>query len=298
MATAGIRSEPPLVVIVGPTASGKTALAIRLAKAYNGEVISADSRAIYSGLSIGTAKPTIEERQGIPHWGIDIALPNQRFTAADFKQYALDKIAEISGRGKLPILVGGTGLYVDALLYDFSFSAAEGSLHEREALMEKSLHELHEYCHKNNIKLPENEKNKRYVVAAILRNGQEPKRNRNKQANTIVVGITTEKEILRARIEARAKTIIASGVITEAEQVAKRYGWESEAMTGNIYPLVRAYLNGALSEEEMKQQSITKDWRLAKRQMTWFRRNEHIHWGMADELYTYVARRLDEPSNL
>ena len=103
----------PLVVIAGPTASGKTELAIRIAKKFNGEVISADSRAIYRGLDIGTAKPASEEQQGIPHWGIDIVDPGERFTAANFKVYAQRKISEIRLRGHLPIIAGGTGLYAE-----------------------------------------------------------------------------------------------------------------------------------------------------------------------------------------
>ena len=110
------RSQLPLIVIVGPTASGKTGLAIRLAREFGGEIISADSRAVYSGLDIGTAKPTEEEQQLAPHWGIDSALPSERFTAADFKQYAVQKIAEIRSRGHVPLLVGGTGLYVDSVV--------------------------------------------------------------------------------------------------------------------------------------------------------------------------------------
>ena len=111
-------TDLPLVVIAGPTASGKTELAIRIAKKFNGEVISADSRAIYRGLDIGTAKPTSEEQQGIPHWGIDIVDPGERFTAANFKVYAQRKISEIRSRGHLPIIAGGTGLYIDSVLYE------------------------------------------------------------------------------------------------------------------------------------------------------------------------------------
>ena len=121
-------TDLPLVVIAGPTASGKTELAIRIAKKFNGEVISADSRAIYRGLDIGTAKPTSEEQQGIPHWGIDIVDPGERFTAANFKVYAQRKISEIRSRGHLPIMAGGTGLYIDSVLYDFKFTAYSNNL--------------------------------------------------------------------------------------------------------------------------------------------------------------------------
>jgi tRNA A37 N6-isopentenylltransferase MiaA len=113
--------HPPVLVIVGPTGSGKTGLAIEVAKILNGEVISADSRAIYKGMDIGTAKPTIAEMDGVPHFGIDLVEPDERFTVVDFVRYAKQKIAEIRERGKLPIIAGGTGLYVDSLVFNYQF---------------------------------------------------------------------------------------------------------------------------------------------------------------------------------
>lgn len=115
-------AEQPLVIIVGPTASGKTAVAIDIAKRYDGEIICADSRTIYKEMDIGTAKPSFEERKNVPHFGLDIVTPGERFTVADFKSYALEKISEIRSRGHIPVLVGGTGLYVDSILFDFDFS--------------------------------------------------------------------------------------------------------------------------------------------------------------------------------
>ena len=288
----------PLVVIVGPTASGKTALGIKLAKEFGGEIISADSRAIYKDLSIGTAKPTAEERDGIVHWGFDVAQPGERYTAADFKRYALCKINEIRCRGNLPIIVGGTGLYVDAVLYNFQFSESSNDIARRNDLMMMSVDELHEYCGKNNVMLPENKMNKRHIVAAILRNGDKPKRDTKISKNTLVVGIATDRDELRARIEARSRLIFDSGVISEALNAAKKYGWESEAMTGNIYPLVRLYDNGEISRDELERRFAVSDWRLAKRQLTWFRRNKDIQWFSRDEAYTYIARHLDTVNKL
>ena len=298
MATARIRPQPPLVVIVGPTASGKTALAIRIAKEFNGEVISADSRAIYKDLTIGTAKPTPEQRQGVPHWGIDLVAPGERFTAADFKAYTLRKIAEIRSRGHMPIVAGGTGLYVDAVLYDFEFSDAANDTTRRDEFMKMPLEVLYKYCLENNIGLPVNNKNKRHVVNNILRGGQPLKRKHKLDADVIVVGIATEKEVLRQRIEQRADVIVATSTIKEATQAAGRYGWDNEAMTGNVYPLIRQYLDKEISLEELKQKCIISDWRLAKRQLTWFRRNEHIQWLELSDAYTYIARELDKVNNL
>lgn len=298
MATGRFRSEPPLVLIVGPTASGKTSLGIKLAKQYDGEIISADSRAIYRDLSVGTAKPSLEEQDGIPHWAIDLVDPGERFTVSDFQQYANQKIAEIQARGHLPIIVGGTGLYVDAVMYDFEFPVEANDIERRESLMALSLSELYEYCSINNIELPENRKNKRYVVNNILRGGRVLKRKHELDESTIVVGISTEKDILRSRIEKRAAVIFRDGVIEEAQNAARKYGWDNEAMTGNIYPLIHDYLEGKLTMGELEQKFIVRDWQLAKRQLTWLKRNEHIYWANLDEAYTYLTRRLDELSNL
>ena len=292
MATIDSRAEPPLIVIVGPTASGKTRLAIQLARGFNGEIISADSRAVYKGLDIGTAKPTTAEQQQVPHWGIDLVLPSERYSASDFKQYAIQKIAEIRSRGNVPLLVGGTGLYIDSVLYDFEFVDTAGALCSRSKLETMSLELLHEHCKNNNVILPENFKNKRYVINAILRSGQPPKRREEPITNSIIVGIATDKMTLRERIESRAEEIFTPEVIKEALIAAEKYGWDNEAMTGNIYPLIRQYTEGAVTIDEAKLKSITLDWRLAKRQLTWLKRSEHIRWLSLEEAYTYCARAL------
>lgn len=286
-----IIGELPLVVIVGPTASGKTSLAITIAKKFGGEIISADSRAIYKGMDIGTAKPTIEEQDGIPHWGLDLVEPDQRFTVADFKRYALEKIREIRTRGHIPILAGGTGLYVDAVIFDYQFGA-QADTEKRAVLESMSLESLHEYCIKNNILLPENSLNKRYVIRAIEQKNINTKRRDAPIDNTIVVGIATDREILRMRIEARAEHIFDDGVVEEATILGKKYGWNHESMTGNIYPLVHSYLEGGLSADEMKEKFTTLDWRLAKRQLTWLRRNSFIRWGSPTEVKDYLYRAL------
>lgn len=282
----------PLIVVVGPTASGKTGLAIELAKEFSGEIISADSRAIYKGLDIGTAKPSLEEREDVPHWGIDLVVPGERFTAAEFKQYAEQKIIEIKKRGSIPILVGGTGLYVDAIVYDFEFPDVPDAQEKRAEFNNMSLEALHRYCLEHNIDLPENDKNKRYVINAILRNGHALKRRSEPIDNTIIVGITTEMSTLRARIGARAEQIFSPAVYHEAQAAATKYGWDNEAMTGNIYPLLKKYFDGELTINQAMEKSITLDWRLAKRQLTWLKRNEHIQWMSLEDAYTYLARHL------
>lgn len=292
MATAGIRSKPPLVVIVGPTASGKTALAIEMAKQFDGEIICADSRTVYKDMDIGTAKPTAAEQAEIPHWGLDLVEPGERFTAADFQQYANDKIAEIRRRGKVPFLVGGTGLYVDSVLFDYQFGA-ESDPEQRRVLEAMTLSELHEYCKNNNILLPENSSNKRYVIRTIEQKSVNNRRRNMPISNSIIVGIATDRDVLRTRIERRSEQLFADGVVDEAKKLGNKYGWESEAMTGNIYPLVKQMLEGSLEKDELQQKFIIQDWRLAKRQLTWLRRNQFIKWGQLDEARTEIVKMLE-----
>lgn len=283
-------NEQPLVVIVGPTASGKSAVAMEIAERFNGEIISADSRAIFKGMDVGTAKPTIDDQRAVPHWGLDLVEPGERFTAADFKEYALNRIADIRSRGKLPLLVGGTGLYVDGIIFDFQFEQTD--LEQRAVLERMTLDELHEYCNKYNITLPENEKNKRYVIRAIEQSGINQRRQQQPLENTIIVGITTDSDTLSERIKQRSNEMFNTGMVDEALRLGAQYGWDSEAMTGNVYPLVKQYAEGLLGEDELKEKFVTADWRLAKRQRTWFKRNPHIVWCQREDAATYIAEKL------
>ena len=283
--------DQPLIVIVGPTASGKTSLAIELAEEYGGEIICADSRTIYKGMDIGTAKPSKEDQARVSHWGLDLATPGERFTAADFKRYATQKIVEIRERGHIPFLVGGTGLYIDGVIFDFQFSNKADEA-QRDKLESFSVEQLVEYCEKNNVDLPENRQNRRYLIRAIERKDIVVKRNTALISNCIVVGIATERDELRKRIQERAEHLFENGVVEEATILGKMYGWNSEAMTGNIYPLIHLYLENDISFEEMKEKITTLDWRLAKRQLTWFKRNLHISWLSLEQAKTYIAERL------
>ena len=281
----------PLVVIAGPTASGKTALAIRLAERYDGEIICADSRTIYKGMDIGTAKPSAEEQARVPHWGLDIVEPGERFTVADFKAYAERKIQEIRERDRIPFLVGGTGLYIDAVIFDFQLAPVpDKTLRTQLSLMD--VEDLQDYCIKNNISLPENKQNKRYLVRAIERKNISTMRRDVPLDNTYVVGITTYRETLRTRIEHRSEQLFTNNVVEEATILGEKYGWNSEAMTGNIYPLVKKYVDRAITESELRRQSAVSDWRLAKRQMTWLRRNPYITWGTLETTEHWLSNAL------
>ena len=284
--------QPPLVVICGPTASGKTDLSIKIAKQFGGEIISADSRAIYKGLDIGTAKPSLAERAGVQHWGIDIVSPGDSFSGAAFKKYALDKISDIRRRGKVPILAGGTGLYINSVVYDYSFIGPSQVI-ERAKFEEMSISELHQYCSEHNIVLPENRDNKRYVINTIQRNGSIGTRRDSPLENTIFVGITTDKSVLLERIGARADKIFAEQTYQEAERIAGEYGWDNEAMTANVYRLIRSVLNNEITEDAARAEFVTLDWRLAKRQLTWFRRDKNIMWLSLEDADTYLVRALE-----
>ena len=277
MASAVERTESPLVVIVGPTASGKTNLAVDLAELYDGEIVCADSRTVYKNMDIGTAKPSEEDRRRVHHWGLDLVEPNKKFSAADFKTYADNAIADIRRRGKVPFLVGGTGLYIDAVIFNFQFGvqADEGMRRSLEGL---SVAELIHYCDKNNIILPENRKNKRYLIRTIERSGENLKRQYSPIDNTIIVGIATNKQTLHTRIDTRSEQFFSHNVVGEAMKLGKKYGWDSEAMTGNIYPVVRSVIDGTVTIEDAIKKFQLSDRSLAKRQMTWFRRNPYIVW--------------------
>lgn len=287
--------DKPLIIIVGPTASGKTALAVDLAESYGGEIICADSRTIYKGLDIGTAKPTERDMQRVPHWGIDLVNPGDYYSAADFKKYAENKINEIRSRKKIPFIVGGTGLYVDSVLFNYQFGK-EADLDKREQFNALTLTELHDYCNKNNIPLPENDKNRRYVIRAIERNGSDLSKRDCPIENTIIIGILTDKTILRDRIEHRSEQLFNDGVVNEASILGEKYGWDSEALKGNVYPLVYSYLLGNITLEDVKIKNSILDWKLAKRQITWLKRDKFIEWLKLDQVKSYLYEQLAKRS--
>ena len=241
-----------LLVIVGPTASGKSDLAMKIAKLCNGEIICADSRTVYKGLDIGTAKPTIEEQRAIPHHLLDVVLPDQMFTAADFKVRAERAIEELKGRGRLPILVGGSGLYIDAVLYDYAFSEPGA---QRDAANERHLAK---------------------DVPAI----KKPLR-----TDAVIVGLHVPRDVLKRRIAGRIDKMLEAGFLDEVRSVQAKYP-NSKALLAPGYKAFADYLNGQMSLDDAKALFIKNDSNLAKRQMTWFKRNKNIHWLEDPDTYT------------
>ena len=237
------------IVIVGPTGSGKTGAAIELAKKIGGEIISADSRAIYKGMDIGTAKPSKEEQQGIPHFGLDLVNPGERFTVADWQKYTKEKIGEIKKRGHIPMVVGGTGLYIDSLVYDYHFTEdACKNYSDREEI----------------------------------------------SSDYLIIGIKWSNEELRSRLEQRVNKLFTQELFDETRELVGKYSWDSQAMKSNFYQFVHQYLEGRISLDEAKKLAVYDDWHLAKRQMTWFKRNHNIIWLPLAEVFSYVLKCIQD----
>lgn len=267
----------PLVAIVGETASGKTAVAVELAQRINGEIICADSRTIYRGIDIGSAKPSKEDQSLVPHHLMDIIDPDQRYNAAMFKGSAVRVISEVTKRGHTPIIVGGTGLYVDSVLFDYQFSN-QSDPKLRSDLSKLSDEELTTILRQMGIEgSVNNVKNRRHIIRAIETGGAAPVDN-TLRANTLVLGLQRSREVIRSRIIDRAGSIFELGFINETRDLAQQYGWNNESMSGARYRSARDYIEGRITLEETKQSFIRSDVQLAKRQRTWFKRNPNIIW--------------------
>lgn len=286
-------SKPKVIVICGPTASGKTALSIELAKKINGEIISSDSMQIYKDMDIGTAKPTIEEMQGIKHYLIDFIKPDQRYSVADFKNDAEKAIEEIIAKGKTPIIVGGTGLYVDSLIYGIEYQDIkldEKYRQELEEIAEKNgLQELYEKAKEIDSKAMEkisiNDKKRIIRVLEIYKATGKTKteqeiesRKKEIKYDYRVFAINMDREKLYERINKRVDIMLEQGLIEEVKQVLQRYDKFPTAMQGLGYKEVVEYLEEKVTKEEMIEKIKMETRRYAKRQLTWFRKYENIIW--------------------
>lgn len=286
--------KPKVIVIVGPTASGKTALSIECAKKFNGEIISSDSMQIYKDMNIGTAKVTEEEAQGIKHYLVDFVSPEQRYSVSDFKRDAEEALEEIIAKGKTPIVVGGTGLYVNSLIYGINYQDMEYDKEYRNELMEKAeseegLKSLYEEAVKIDPeameKISPNDKKRITRVLEIYKQTgmtktkqEELSRLKEVKYDYRVFGITMPREELYERINLRVDLMIKDGLIEEVESLLKKYKNFPTAMQGLGYKEVVEYLNGEYSKEEMIDKIKQETRHYAKRQLTWFRRNKEIIW--------------------
>lgn len=286
--------KPKLIAIVGPTASGKSALAMKIAQEFNGEIITADSRTVYKGMDIGTAKPSKEDQTKVKHWGLDLAEPGQRFTAYQFKKYAEGAVADIQKRGKLPILVGGTGLYVDGVLFDFGFRS-DADLRERQELEELTVEKLQEIIKQKGYSMPENKQNKRYLIRTVETGGQASTKKLGLDLGVVLVGLMPPSEGLKQRISKRAEKIFAKGALVETKDLADKHGEEAIARTGGIvYKICLELLYGSINYPEAIERFKKEDWQYARRQKTWFKRNKFIHWFEdPKQAYDFLANTLN-----
>ncbi len=288
----------PIIVIVGPTASGKTSLAVDVAKKYNGEVISADSMQIYKSMDIGTAKPTILEMDGIVHHLIDFQDPQQSFSVADYVELAHKTIEQSHENKKLPIIAGGTGLYISSLLNNIQFDKTESDETIRQSLYEyakqKGSDELFnmlkeidpqsaETIHPNNIPRVVRAIEIYKLTGTTMYEHQQKSRLVPSRYNALKIGINyADRKKLYERIDKRVDIMINNGLIEEARDILSG-DFASTAMQAIGYKELKAYIDGSISLENAVDNLKRESRRYAKRQLTWFRRDEQVNWFYADE---------------
>ncbi|WP_277585804.1 tRNA (adenosine(37)-N6)-dimethylallyltransferase MiaA [Psychrobacillus antarcticus] len=278
-----------VIAIVGPTAVGKTALSIQLAKAFNGEIINGDSMQVYRELHIGTAKITQEEMEGIPHHLLDIKDPTDSFSVAEYQKLVRGKIEEITSRGKTPIIVGGTGLYIQSVLYDFRFTEQpnrdENRLAELEKMSPDNLYillysldpEAAKDIHPNNVQR---------VIRAIERveltgkqkNDIEQNQGQEEVYRHYIIGLSIDRENLYDRINKRVDIMLEKGLLEEVKTLYSKGIRDVQSIQAIGYKEIYAYLDGNVSFEDAIEQLKQNSRRYAKRQLTYFRNKMDIHW--------------------
>ena len=291
--------KPTVIVICGPTASGKTALSIELAKRINGEIVSADSMQIYKDMNIGSAKVTNEEMQGIKHYLIDCVSPDERYSVANYKKDAMKAIEEIISKGKNPIVVGGTGLYVDSLIYGIEYNDIKIDEEYRKKLEEINKKEGLEILYKKALEIdPEamkkisvNDSKRIMRVLEIYHSTGKTKTQQELESRTKeipynykVFAINMDREKLYDRINRRVDIMIENGLVDEVKSLLSKYKEFPTAMQGLGYKEVKDYLEFKLSYEEMIEKIKQESRKYAKRQLTWFRKNKETIWidGLSD----------------
>ncbi len=286
-------NKPKVIVICGPTGVGKTALSIELAKKIDGEIISSDSMQIYKDMNIGTAKPTLEEMQGIKHYLIDFIRPDQRYSVADFKHDAEIAIEKIIEDKKIPIIVGGTGLYVDSLIYGIEYQDIKIDEKYRKELEEIAEKEGLQKLYNEAIKIDEkamekispNDKKRIMRILEIYKATGKTKteqeiesRKKELKYDFKVFAINMDRNILYDRINKRVDKMIENGLIEEVKSLLNKYKKFPTAMQGLGYKEVVEYLQGHITKEELIEKIKMESRRYAKRQITWFKKNKQTIW--------------------
>lgn len=285
--------KPKVIVICGPTASGKTALSIELAKKIDGEIVSADSMQIYKDMDIGSAKPTKEEMDGIKHYLLDFVSPEDRYSVADYKKDATIAINEIIEKGKTPIVVGGTGLYIDSLIYNIDYPEIEFDEEYRKSLEkraeEEGLQKLYEEAKQIDEQAMKNiSQNDQKRILRVLelyhqtgktKTEQEIESRKNEVPyNYYVFALNMDREKLYDRINKRVDIMVEQGLIEEVEGIIKKYKTYPTSMQALGYKEIKEYLNRNITKEQAIETVKKETRRYAKRQLTWFRKNKQTIW--------------------
>ena len=282
-----------IICVVGATASGKTDLAVKLAKAVDGEIISADSMQVYKNMPIATAVATKEEQEGVPHHLVEFLNTDETFSVADYVELAKSKIAEIISRGRVPIVAGGTGLFVDSLVKNISFSEVGSNAEIRNELAEKSNEELYEKLLKLDANAAEDihPNNRKRVIRALelcMSGISKTEQNKNSMLvdspyDALYIGIGYKnRQKLYDRINKRVDLMLEAGLENEARKMLGKQGLTARQAIG--HKELQPYIDGKITLDEATENLKRETRRYAKRQLTWFRRNENINWLYADEM--------------
>ena len=281
-----METKRKIIVILGPTASGKSTLGVKLAKKINGEIISADSRQVYKGMDIGSGKITKKEMRGVPHYCINIVSPKKIFTVVDFKKYADKAIEKIFAKNKTPIIVGGTGLYIQAIVDNIILPEVKPNWKLRKELEKKTTAEIFEMLKKLDQRRAKNidAKNPRRLIRAIeiaKTLGKVPKLKpiSRRDLDIAQFGIKLPDDVLKKNIEKRVKKMLKDGLVAETKKLKKNgLSWKRIYELGFEYKYPSLFLQNKINKKEMLAKMLTENWQYAKRQMTWFKRDKRIEW--------------------
>ncbi|MFD2443631.1 tRNA (adenosine(37)-N6)-dimethylallyltransferase MiaA [Bacillus sp. CGMCC 1.16607] len=296
-----------LLVLIGPTAVGKTKLSIELAKKYNGEIISGDSMQIYKGMDIGTAKIKPDEMEGIPHHLLDIKSPNESFSVAEFQQIVRKEISDIQGRGKLPMLVGGTGLYIQSVIYDYQFSDTFSDDSFRLSLEESAKQFGNEYVHDKLRKIDPESANRihanniRRVIRALevfhctgkTITEYQLEQEQELLYDVALIGLSMDREQLYERINFRVDQMMGTGLLEEVKSLYEDGIREVQSIQAIGYKEIYDYLDGKVSLEEAIQNLKQNSRRYAKRQLTWFRNKMDVTWFDMGEQISFSKKMIE-----
>jgi len=281
-----------VISVVGPTAVGKSDVAVKLAKLFNGEIINGDSVQVYKELDIGSAKITEKEMDGVKHHLLDYVNIGEEYSVKQFQEDARNKIEEISKRGKLPVICGGTGLYIKALLYDYDFVEMETNHNEYEDV---STERLYERLLKVDPEATRNihPNNRRRIVRALqladggkLKSEQEAGQQHVQIYDSFILGLTMDRELLKKRIDQRVDLMMENGLLEEVTKINDKYSWDDKGLQGIGYKEFRGYFEGTMTLEETAELIKTHTRQFAKRQFTWWKHQLPVNWyDVMDEGY-------------